>query len=324
MRNQDGLTRRLGRRLLVLALLVLALLGAAPSALAIDPIDTGRETSLTIDFAVKGMSFTIYRVAEMAGFGTFTPAKGFDDVISADELTGLDSEGWSALAGTLSGYVGREGQWQRTQKTGADGKAHFSGLRVGLYLVLGTPYEKDGKVYQAQPSLVALPSRDAKDNWIYCVTVEPKPEKVEHYDEIKVQKVWSDCQSASRPKEITVKLYVNDKLYGTAKLNAANNWRHVWDVSKVRQPAVFKVIESPVPSGYRHSIDYTGSYINRCGRLGKLITIVNRKHTPVTPSKPGGKLPQTGLLWWPVPLLAGGGMALFLIGWLRRRRDEEA
>ena len=323
MRNTDGFMRRLGGRLLVLALLVLALLGAAPSALAIDPIDTGRETSLTIDFAVKGMSFTIYRVAEMTGFGTFTPAKGFDDVISADELTGLDSEGWSALAGTLSGYAGSKKPYVDPQKTGANGMTRFTGLKVGLYLVLGTPYRKDGKDYMAQPSLVALPSRDAKDNWIYRVTVEPKPGRVEHYDEIKVQKVWSDGQSASRPKEITVKLYVNNRLYGTAKLNAKNNWRYVWDVSGVRQPAVFKVIESPVPSGYRHSIDYTGSYINKCGKLGKLITIVNRKHTPVTPSKPGGKLPQTGLLWWPVPLLAGGGMALFLIGWLRRRRDEE-
>lgn len=37
---------------------------------------------------------------------------------------------------------------------------------------------------------------------------------------------------------------------------------------------------------------------------------------------PGGgeKLPQTGLLWWPVPLLAMGGVVLLLIGWVRRRR----
>ena len=315
--------RRTGGRLLALGLLALALLGAAPAARAIDPIDTGRETSLTIDFDAKGMAFTIYRVAEMTGFGEFTPSAGFDDVVSADELTGLDSAGWSALAGTLSGYAGGDGQWYRTQKIGADGKARFTGLRVGLYLVLGTPYEKNGKVYQVQPTLVALPSRDAKDVWMYQVTVEPKPETVERYDEIRVQKVWSDNKSATRPKQITVRLYVNGKLYGTATLCAANNWRFTWNVSSVRQPAVFKVTESPVPTGYRHSIDYTGSYFTKCGGMGKLITIVNRKSTPVTPKPPSGKLPQTGLLWWPVPLLAGGGMALFAIGWLRRRRDED-
>lgn len=315
--------RRLGGRLLVLALLVLALLGAAPSAGAIERIDEDRDASLTIRYKVKGTTFKLYRIAEMTGFGEFTPTDPFDRILSADELTGLDSDGWSMLAGTLSGYVDGIEPCEKPQKIGEDGTVTFSDMDVGLYLVIGTPQGKNAEV---QPSLVALPSRDKNDKWRYCWTIKPKPETVKHYDEIKVQKVWSDCQSASRPKEITVKLYVNNKLYGTAKLNAANNWRHVWDVSKVKQPAVFKVVESPVPSGYRHSIDYTGSYIRKCGKqnkVGKLITIVNKKYTPGTPSKPSGKLPQTGLLWWPVPLLAGGGMALFLIGWLRRRRDEE-
>ena len=323
MQKNGRFMRRRKGRLPALAVLLLALLCAAPSALAIDPIEPGREASLTVEYGMKGMAFTIYRVAEMTGFGEFTPSAGFDDIVSADELTDLDSAGWSALAGTLSGYVNREGQWRRSQRIGADGKATFSGLRVGLYLVLGTPYETGGKVVQVQPSLVALPSRNAKDVWMYGVTVEPKPEAVERYDEIQVRKVWSDGGSASRPKEITVRLYVNGKFYGAATLNAANNWRFTWNVSKVRQPAVFKVTESPIPSGYTHSIDYTGSYLTSCGRLGKRITIVNRKCTPVVPAKPSGKLPQTGLLWWPVPLLAGGGMALFLIGWLRRRRDED-
>ena len=34
-------------------------------------------------------------------------------------------------------------------------------------------------------------------------------------------------------------------------------------------------------------------------------------------------LPQTGLNWWPVWLLAGAGMLLFVIGWIRRRESEE-
>ena len=323
MRNNGRFMRRLNGRLLALALLVLAMLGAAPAALAIDPIDEERDASLTIRYEAKGMAFTIYRVAKMTGFGEFTPTKDFDDVLSADELTDLDSEGWSALAGTLSGYVGRDGQWQKTQRINSDNVAHFPGLDVGLYLVVGEPYEKAGKVYMVQPTLVALPSRDEKDNWIYSVTIEPKPEIMDRYEEIRVQKVWSDNKSASRPKEITVQLYVNGKLYDSAKLNEANSWRHTWNVSRIKQPAVFTVTEYPVPSGYRHCIDYEGSYLNKFGRLGKLITIVNKKCTPTVPSKPSEKLPQTGLLWWPVPLLAGGGMALFLIGWLRRRRDED-
>lgn len=309
---------RLNGRVLALALLVLALVSAAPAARAIDPIEPGRTGSLTIR-SVAGTSFTLYRVAEMKGFGTFTPTWDFADLCSAEDLEGLDSEGWSTLAGTLSGYVGAGGRAYRRADAGEDGSAVFAGLSVGLYLVTGTPYMQDGRMYMPQPSLVALPSRDARDNWVYGLTVDPKPEEVRHYDEIRVRKVWVDGQSADRPEQITVRLYVNDRLYDTVTLSAKNGWRYTWDVRGIAQPAVFKVTEVGVPEGYTHSVDYTGTYITSCRGPGREITIVNRKRG-VRPPRPSGKLPQTGLLWWPVPLLAGAGMVLFILGWLRRRR----
>ena len=44
-----------------------------------------------------------------------------------------------------------------------------------------------------------------------------------------------------------------------------------------------------------------------------------------TPTPGGGRpgLPQTGMTWWPVPVLALAGMFLFLIGWLSYRRNDE-
>lgn len=46
---------------------------------------------------------------------------------------------------------------------------------------------------------------------------------------------------------------------------------------------------------------------------------------PNGPEEPGEPdIPQTGQLWWPVPLLACGGMALFLTGWLRRRGSADS
>ena len=38
----------------------------------------------------------------------------------------------------------------------------------------------------------------------------------------------------------------------------------------------------------------------------------------------GGKLPQTGQLWWPVPVLAAVGIIFILIGIVRRRKNSEA
>ena len=33
-----------------------------------------------------------------------------------------------------------------------------------------------------------------------------------------------------------------------------------------------------------------------------------------TTASSGGKLPQTGQLWWPVPVLAGAGLVLVVVG----------
>ena len=47
--------------------------------------------------------------------------------------------------------------------------------------------------------------------------------------------------------------------------------------------------------------------------------------SPATPppSSGGGKLPQTGQLWWPVPVLTCGGLGCIVVGLLRRRRDGD-
>lgn len=48
--------------------------------------------------------------------------------------------------------------------------------------------------------------------------------------------------------------------------------------------------------------------------------------TPIPTPHPPPKLPQTGQLNWPIPLLAGAGVLLFLVGWdlafLRRRKHH--
>ena len=52
----------------------------------------------------------------------------------------------------------------------------------------------------------------------------------------------------------------------------------------------------------------------------------DRPGTPGTTTPGEPTIPQTGALWWPVPVLAAGGMLLFLLGWARsqrRRREDE-
>ena len=53
---------------------------------------------------------------------------------------------------------------------------------------------------------------------------------------------------------------------------------------------------------------------------GKTTTSGGGGNTSVT----GGRLPQTGQLWWPVPVLGAGGIILILIGIMRRRKNAQA
>lgn len=46
--------------------------------------------------------------------------------------------------------------------------------------------------------------------------------------------------------------------------------------------------------------------------------------TTVATTTPGGKLPQTGQLNWPVPVLAAAGLALIVIGMITRKEKEKS
>lgn len=52
--------------------------------------------------------------------------------------------------------------------------------------------------------------------------------------------------------------------------------------------------------------------------VGRITPSAVPSATPL-PGTSSGKLPQTGQLWWPVPLLAAAGTVLFMTGWFRRR-----
>ncbi len=55
-------------------------------------------------------------------------------------------------------------------------------------------------------------------------------------------------------------------------------------------------------------------------KVGDPIRVPEDTPTPTTPTD---DLPQTGWLWWPVPLMAVLGLLLFGIGWWRRYRGRE-
>lgn len=69
---------------------------------------------------------------------------------------------------------------------------------------------------------------------------------------------------------------------------------------------------------YRYDIDAAGKF--------KPTPKPDTPNTPNKPDKPGSRLPQTGQMNWPVPVLAGAGLVLFALGWWlcfgQRKRHE--
>ncbi len=247
---------RLSKKLLLG--LMTALLLTIP-ALASEPIETEKTGSLTIENfygeqAIFGTSFSVYRVAEVSENGWFT-------LLPAYENSGADVNN---LTKAKDGRVAAEKltAWVQTQKLPPDacqstdqkGTASVSGLKTGLYLVIGEKTQIKDRVYTCSPSLVPIPEENPETgSWDYAVTIEPK------------NTVGSS--TSDNPN--------NPNNPGTPD-NPNNNSN-----------------KQPIP---------TDSSSNQPG------------------SKPNKNLPDTGILQWPIPTLAGIGVGCMLLGWWLRRK----
>lgn len=222
--------------------LCLAVVFACP-ALAVW-VDTGRTCSLSLeakegDVPMAGMTFAIRQVASMDHQGRY--ALLGDYAASGVELNGLETAGqWKEAGDALAAYTAAGSLPVQASRT-ADhaGKAVFTGLAGGVYLVTADTVQVNGLRYAVAPYLLAVPGWAPEGGWLYDVVSLPKCERTPDSDK---------------------------------------------------------------PDG------------------PDVIPTVN----PVTPGQtPGGKLPQTGQLKWPVPVLAAAGMVLMGVGFaLNRRRDD--
>ena len=328
------MTRR--KRTLVLLAAVLCLLTSV--AQAAGSIDLTRKTTLTLTYrdgktALSGAKFSIYRVADADETGELTVRSEFDEFDL--EIRGKNDRRWREMAQTLESYVLRReltpADSGKTDKTGmltfpTQGKT----LAAGLYLVIGERHTQGGNDYDAEPFFVLLPTQDLENNeWVYDVSANVKFGKTPVPDDgdtvtRKVLKVWDDDGAEdSRPREITVELLRNGKVYDTVKLSEKNNWRYTW--LDLDADARWSVTEKTV-FGYTVSIT----------REGITFVVTNTKKpdrtdtpdTPVKPSNPSKPsspakptLPQTGAVWWHVEALALSGLVFLILGALDRKTE---
>ena len=322
------------QKTLGLLLCLLLLLALLPSAYATNSSYPQGEGKLTVRFLhtydgdstkrmIPGVKASIYKVADLDENAKFTLTSDFS--ASGAELNMEQSqENWATLAANLEDYVDQKQLKPVSKKTGGDdGTVRFTGLQPGMYLlVFGEGIHKDFPNIRVgfQTALLSMPNRgnnttnvfdlDETGAWDYDYTVIPKP--YEQHPAGRLQKIWNDENDAAkkRPKTLDIVIEYKDGVKQTLTLSAEKGW--ILDFEPASLSEIKKVTEPKLS-------DYT---LVSWEQTGITIQVTNKYTKPSPAPNPPSPLPQTGQLWWPVPVLLIAGAVLVLSGILRRRRKS--
>lgn len=312
---------------IMIALVVISMLIPA-QVHAAGRIEPWKTANLTVNFkpeetAAKDTEFRLYHVADVSATGVFKATLKFAKYnLSFPDAT---QNAWRDMTLLLQGNINADKiEADYTAKVDENGAALFEKLPVGLYLVVGDVFHANDKYYTPQPFMICLPSLDANDNWIYDVTAEVKYEsRPDGLIDMEILKVWKDDDYSGRPKEIQIEVYEGNTLYKTITLNADNNWR--CQLTDLEPGSLWSVKEKDVPDGYKVVVEH------QTGRI-VITNTLDLPDTPDTPDEPENpqtpttpeksEITQTGVLWWPVPMLTAVGLVFILLGYLRRRGNE--
>lgn len=315
---------RIIRKVALLLCLMFSLLTFTTTALAYDLIDTDREVTLTLnvtqddvknpgtDIALPGVTFRLYRVADVDLHAqyTLTPSFANCDV----DLTNISDAGqMKEVADTLQLHILAEGIKENAMAiSGNDGKLTFICDKPGLFLVLAENMENESFSYFFSPVVVVLPWVDEDGHWNYEQTADIKMERSEKYKDIMVIKSWKETSGIQRrPKTLKINVLCDGVKVTTIELNKENGWKYeLINLSAAHDWTVVEDFRSQYYTPSYGEMIYDG---DNCWH----IVITN------TYKQPGSDIPDTGMLWWPVPLLAIGGMFLFAAGWIINRKGSK-
>ncbi|MBE6560505.1 MAG: Cna B-type domain-containing protein [Ruminococcaceae bacterium] len=155
-------------------------------------------------------------------------------------------------------------------------------------------------IEQAVPDGYTVTVRQEGITFVITNTYRPTEEPPDEPETVQrsVRKIWRDEGHAdARPKEVYAVLMRDGQVYDVVSLSESNGWQHQW--SNLDSTHTWTVKEYTVLDTYTSAVVQDGEeYL-----------IINTY----------SEIPQTGQLWWPVPLLLAGGLALIAAGLIRRR-----
>ena len=258
------------------------------------------------------MKFDGDLISTVDGCGELTVNDRYREFADDLDIRGKNDEAWRQMAQVLAREISLDTNLKPSCSavTDADGVAKFADIPMGLYLIMGSGVEKDGYVYSTTPFFVMLPEQDMSSNtWNYRVVANAKPGREPVKADFEVIKVWKDdCHKDQRPQSITINLICDGEVFDTIALPHNGAWSYTWkDLESNHQWTVTEKKED----GYQDP---------DVQQEGTTFIVTNPCDKPTIPTQPGKpSLPQTGQLWWPVPVLIAAGLLFVVIGLIRRR-----
>jgi len=238
---------------------------------------------------LSGINIAICRVATREGGGDYKPVPDFAGV-EADFSKFMTAEENLALATVLNAVADARGVARESKITDADGKAKFTGLPAGMYLVARVSGGSGNSEYIVLPYIVCVPLLDSEGEWDYDVVSHPKVAKhgVDKLD-INVYKMWMGTNP--HPDSVDVQLYKDGDPYGDpVRLNADNGWTHTWlDLGA----GTWTVDELNPPAGYTKAISGSAS-----GGSFVIMNIEDETPTPDPNHEPSAKVVISGKKTW--------------------------
>ena len=265
---------------------------------------------------------------------------------------------WNGLASTLLNYlsaddtiqptaqdtVGKvnEGTPQETGRVVLDKDTQGNTLKAGVYLVVPERIRDGNYTYTPMSYLVTLPNL-VEEQWYYAAEIRGDKFDRDYNGggggtvNRNVMKVWEDAgvEGVDRPSSVTVQLLRDGEVYDEVELSEDNDWEYSWRGLSSRYD--WTLVETDVPGDYTVEIDRQGNTFVVTNTAAEEIEDPDPPLDPGPgPDEPGDPgtdipdpdvplgpgLPQTGTLWWPVPLLTMGGLALLVLGLLDNRRNR--
>lgn len=285
----------------------------------------------TEEVTLTGMHWDLYRVGSRNGDNFVLEGDFAKYPVSLEDMS---SSAITEAAETLENYAVLDKIPVLAQgEIGKDGMLRFDDLNSGLYMVCGKNIQVGSTMYIPSAILVEImKSEDGKN-----VDLEAYPKlstKVVSGESSKyaVKKIWENDENTleKRATSISVEIYGDEKLYETVTLDESNNWTYVW---VAESDIDWRVKEVKVPENYTvvyRSNEKQFAIVNTYSDKTPVQTIISTTITSNGSTRPtvnntnpangysnnntNTKLPQTGLLWWPVPVMACGGVIFITLG----------